>query len=200
MAAGTLNGQPYRSRPYEMNSYCMNTCIILSRHAKVTLCAALCQQSYAKTARQPPSRPFFPSPFSGLFDKAPRISLLTQRSKRAQVVRVPRATHCMLVPRLLPLSIFTRGLLSSRAHMSSTADCAAFSQVRELLPGLVFKYIDETNSTQDVAKQSVPLPSGVNMLAISAGSQTKGRGTHGRQVPPLCSSHPYLIELAYSPT
>ena len=45
---------------------------------------------------------------------------------------------------------------------------------------LVFHHLERTESTQDVAKQSIPTLGETQILAVTASEQTKGRGTSGR--------------------
>ena len=46
---------------------------------------------------------------------------------------------------------------------------------------LLFQHLDSTESTQDVAKQTIPSLGENQILAVTATEQTKGRGTSGRE-------------------
>lgn len=69
--------------------------------------------------------------------------------------------------------------LSSEA--ASSADFLYHNEsVQEISPGLSFVWLDQTPSTQEEARKRLPLPVGVEVLAVGAGVQTQGRGTRGR--------------------
>lgn len=67
------------------------------------------------------------------------------------------------------------------SEVASSADFLYHNEsVQEISPGLSFVWLDQTPSTQEEARKRLPLPAGVEVLAIGAGMQTQGRGTRGR--------------------